>query len=90
MLEKLLDKSIHFAEEKVYIETSDYIIRGTVSISVDVSPDRRLSELLNSGKDFIAVKNCKLENKRLSDIKEIESVKFLEVNRNVIHIVKYL
>ena len=45
-------------KEKVYIETAEYIIRGYIYMPATGKRERMLSEALNSGRDFIAVKDC--------------------------------
>jgi len=77
-----------FMEEKVYIETCEHIITGTIVVPVD--SNRKLSDALNSCDTFIVLKNCKLEYKQCSSYKDVEKVKFMEINKNSIIFVKYL
>ena len=65
--------------EKVYIETSEHIIQGYIFMPKIGKKNRILSEVLNTGKSFIAVKNCKLEYK-LTPSKNIEEHEFIQVN----------
>ncbi len=66
-------------KEKVYIETAEHIICGYVFMPKIGKRNRLLSEVLNMGKNFIAVKDCSLEYKnRLSGA--IENHDFLQVN----------
>ena len=44
--------------EKVYIETTEHIIRGDVFMPKIGKKSRLLSEILNGNKNFIAVKDC--------------------------------
>lgn len=65
--------------EKVYIETAEHIICGYVFMPKIGKKNRLLSEILNTGKNFIAVKDCTLEYK-LNTNKNIEKHDFLQVN----------
>ena len=65
--------------EKVYIETTEHIICGYIYMPKTGKKNRLLSEKLNTGKDFIAVKDCSLEYK-LNPNKKIENHEFLQVN----------
>ena len=65
--------------EHVYIETSEYIIKGYVHMPKVVKKSRLLTEILNTTKQFIAVTNCSMESKNFPQ-KEIENFEFLEVN----------
>lgn len=66
-------------KEKVYIETAEYIIVGYIFMPKIGKRSRLLTEVLNSNKTFIAVKDCRLESK-LTPQKEIEYHDFLQVN----------
>jgi len=66
-------------KEKVYIETAEFKIIGFVFMPKIGKRTRLLTEILNSNKQFIAVKNCKIEFKLLPQ-KEIEYHDFLQVN----------
>ena len=65
--------------EKVYIETSEHVICGYIFMPKIGKKTRLLSEVLNAGKTFLAVKNCTLEYK-LNPTREIEVHDFMEVN----------
>ena len=65
--------------EKVYIETAEHIICGYVFMPKIGKRARLLSDILNTEKNFIAVKQCSLEYK-LNPTRNIESHDFLEVN----------
>ena len=75
-------------KEKVYIETAEYIIRGYIYMPATGKRDRMLSDLLNSGRDFIAVKDCTLEYKKFNSRKELEDLEFIQVNTSTILILK--
>ena len=73
--------------EKVYIETSEHIICGYIFMPRIGNKARLLSEVLNTGKSFIAVKNCTLEYK-LNPTRELEKHEFMEVNLSSILIMR--
>ena len=66
-------------KEKVYIETAEFIIIGYIFMPKIGKRNRLLSEVLNSNKQFIAVKDCRLEYKLIPQ-KEVEKHDFLQVN----------
>lgn len=65
--------------EKVYIETTEHIIEGYIFMPKIGKKNRLLSEVLNTGKSFIAVKECTLEYKSRPE-REVESHNFMQVN----------
>lgn len=73
--------------EKVYIETTEHIISGYIFMPNIGKRNRLLTEVLNSGKSFIAVKECTLEYKHLPS-KEIEKHDFMQVNISSILIMR--
>ena len=70
-------------KEKVYIETAEFKIIGFIFMPKIGNQSRLLTEVLNSNKQFIAVKECKLEYKLIPQ-KEIEFHDFLQVNISTI------
>ena len=60
---EILELTTSAWREKVYIETSEHIIRGYIFMPKIGKKNRLLSEVLNTGKSFIAVKDCTLEYK---------------------------
>ncbi len=70
-------------KEKVYIETAEFKIIGFVFMPKIGKRTRLLTEILNSNKQFIAVKNCQIEFKLIPQ-KEIEYHDFLQVNISTI------
>ena len=70
-------------KEKVYIETAEFIIIGYVFMPKIGKRNRLLTEILNSNKQFVAVKDCRLEFK-LNPQKEVEYHDFLQVNISTI------
>ena len=73
--------------EKVYIETMEHIIKGHVFMPKIGKRSRLLTEVLNSNKNFIAVKNCRLESK-LNPSRPVEEYDFLQVNISTILIMR--
>lgn len=65
--------------EMVYIETTEHIIKGYIFMPKLGKRSRLLTEVLNSNKHFIAVKNCTVEFK-LTPQKGIEEYDFMQVN----------
>lgn len=76
---EILELTTSAWREKVYIETSEHIIRGYIFMPKIGKKNRLLSEVLNTGKNFIAVKDCTLEYKLLPS-KDIEQHEFMQVN----------
>lgn len=75
--------------EKVYIETTEHIICGYIYMPKIGKRNRILSEVLNSNKNFIAVKNCTIEYK-LNSARDIENHEFMQVNISSILIMRPL
>ena len=75
--------------EKVYIETAEHIIRGYIFMPKIGKRNRLLSEVLNTGKTFIAVKECSMEFK-LNPAREMEKHDFMQVNISSILIMRPL
>ena len=70
-------------KEKVYLETAEFIIVGYIYMPRIGKRTRLLTEVLNSRKQFIAVKECRLEFK-LAPHREIEYHDFLQINLSTI------
>ena len=75
--------------EKVYIETTEHIIRGYIFMPKIGKRNRLLTEVLNTGKSFIAVKECSIEYK-LNPSKDVETYDFMQVNISSILIMRPL
>ena len=73
--------------EKVYLETIEHIIVGYIFMPKIGKRSRLLTEVLNSGKNFLAVKDCTLEYKLLPS-REQEKHDFLQVNISSILIMR--
>ena len=65
--------------EKVYIETSEHIICGDIFMPKIGKQNRLITEVLNSGKSFIAVKECTLEYKHHPS-RAMEKHYFMQIN----------
>ena len=65
--------------ERVYIETTEYIIKGTVFMPKIGKKERLLTEILNTNKQFLAVTDCIVESKLVPQ-KEVERYDFIEIN----------
>ncbi len=76
-------------KEKVYIETAEFIIIGYIFMPKIGKRTRLLTEVLNSNKQFIAVKDCRLEFKLVPQ-KDVEYHDFLQVNISTILIMRPL
>lgn len=86
---EILELTTSAWREKVYIETAEYVIKGYVFMPKIGKRSRLLSEILNTSKQFIAVKNCTLESK-LNPQKEVESHEFLQLNISTILLMRPL
>ena len=86
---EILELTTSAWREKVYIETAEYIIKGYVFMPKIGKRTRLLSEILNTNKQFIAVKNCSMESK-LYPQKEVETHEFIQVNLSTILIMRPL
>ena len=73
--------------EKVVIVTDSYEIIGNIYMPKTTKRSRLLSELLNSNRKFIAVKDCTLQSRMLGAV-EPEVLDFLEINVNSIILLK--
>ena len=73
--------------EKVVIITDNYEITGNIYMPKTTKKSRLLSELLNSNRKFIAVKDCVLQTK-MSGSMEPEILDFLEINISSIILIK--
>lgn len=66
-------------KEKVYIETVEHIICGYIFMPKIGKRNRLLTEVLNTGKSFIAVKECTLEYKQMPN-RNVEKHDFMQIN----------
>ena len=86
---ELIDLVTSVWSEKVYIETSEYIITGDIFMPKAGKKSRLLSEILNSKKTFLAVKNCTVESKIYPE-RPVKEYEFLQVNLSSILIMRSL
>ena len=86
---EILELTTSAWREKVYIETTEHIICGYIFMPKIGKKTRLISEVLNGNKNFLAVKNCKLEYK-LNTSKNIEEHDFMQVNISSILIMRPL
>ncbi len=86
---EILELTTSAWREKVYIETSEHVIRGYIFMPKIGKKNRLLSEVLNGTKSFLAVKNCLLEYK-LNPSKAVEEHDFMQVNISSILIMRPL
>ena len=77
--QEILELTTSAWREKVYIETTEHIICGYIFMPKIGKRNRILSEVLNSNKNFIAVKNCTIEYK-LNPSRNLEKHEFMQVN----------
>jgi len=84
---KIKDISSSYWVEKVVIITDDYEIVGSICMPKTTKKSRLLSELLNSNRKFIAVKDCTVQAKNSGSL-EPEVLDFMEINISAIAIVK--
>ena len=77
--QEILELTTSAWREKVYIETTEHVIEGYIFMPKIGKRNRILSEVLNSNKNFIAVKNCTMEYK-LNPSRNIEQHDFMQVN----------
>lgn len=86
---EILELTTSAWREKVYIETTEHIIRGYIFMPKIGKKNRLLSEVLNGNKNFLAVKNCSLEYKLLPS-KNVEEHEFMQINISSILIMRPL
>ncbi len=86
---EILELTTSAWREKVYIETHEHIIKGYVFMPKIGKKSRLLSEILNTNKHFLAVKNCSLEYK-LTPQREVELHDFMQVNISTILLMRPL
>lgn len=87
--EEILELTTSAWREKVYIETTEHIIKGYIFMPKIGKKNRLLSEVLNGNKNFLAVKNCTLEYK-LNPSRSVEEHDFMQVNIATILIMRPL
>ena len=76
---EILDLTTSAWREKVYIETAEHIICGYIFMPKIGKRTRLLTEVLNAGKNFLAVKECTIEYKN-NPVRPVENHDFMQVN----------
>ena len=69
--------------EKILVITKDYEISGNVFMPRTGRKNRLLSDILNGGKRFVAIKNCTIVHREFPN-RKIEHHDFLQLNVNSI------
>lgn len=73
--------------ERVLVITEDYEIKGYVFMPKTGRKNRLLSDILNSSKRFVAIKNCKLKHRNSAN-RLIEAHDFIQLNLNSIVLIR--
>ena len=69
--------------EKILVITKDYEITGQVFMPKTGKKNRLLSEILNGGKRFVAIKDCTIIHRDFPN-RKVENHDFLQLNLNSI------
>lgn len=69
--------------ERILVITKDYEIKGNVFMPKTGRKNRVLSDILNGGKRFVAIKNCEILHREFPN-RKIEHHDFLQLNLNSI------
>lgn len=75
--------------ERVLVITKDYEIRGSVFMPRTGRKNRILSDILNGGKRFVAIKNCEIIHRDFPN-RKVETHDFLQLNLNAIILLRPL
>jgi len=75
--------------ERVLVITKDYEIRGSVFMPKTGRKNRILSDILNGGKRFVAIKNCEIIHREYPN-RKVETHDFLQLNLNAIILLRPL
>jgi len=75
--------------EKVFVVTVDYEIKGYVFMPKTGKKNRVLSDILNSNKRFVAIKDCEVKH-RLIPERKTEYHNFLQLNLSSIILLRPL
>jgi len=73
--------------ERVLVITEDYEIKGYVFMPKTGRKNRVLSDILNSSKRFVAIKNCKLKHRNTSN-RVTEAHEFIQLNLDSIVLIR--
>jgi len=69
--------------ERILVITKDYEITGNVFMPKTGRKNRILSDILNGGKRFVAIKNCEILHREFPN-RRLEHHDFLQLNLNSI------
>ena len=69
--------------EKILVVTKDYEISGKVFMPRTGRKNRLLSDILNGGKTFVAIKDCTIVHREFPN-RKVEHHDFLQLNLNSI------
>ncbi len=75
--------------ERILVVTKDYEIRGSVFMPKTGRKNRILSDILNGGKRFVAIKNCEIIHREFPN-RKVETHDFLQLNLNAIILLRPL
>ena len=75
--------------ERILVITKDYEIRGSVFMPKTGRKNRILSDILNGGKRFVAIKNCEIIHRDFPN-RKVETHDFLQLNLNAIILLRPL
>ncbi len=75
--------------ERILVITKDYEITGNVFMPKTGRKNRVLSDILNGGKRFVAIKNCEIVHREFPN-RKIEQHDFLQLNLNSIILLRPL
>lgn len=75
--------------EKVLVVTLDYEIKGYVFMPKTGKKNRVLSDILNSAKRFVAIKDCEIKHRIIPD-RKTEYHNFLQLNLSSIILLRPL
>ena len=84
---EILELTTSAWREKVYIETTEHVIRGYIFMPKIGKRSRVLSDILNGKKRFVAIKDCEVSYRQLPN-RRTEFHDFVQLNINSIIILR--
>lgn len=75
--------------ERILVVTKDYEIKGNVFMPKTGKKNRVLSDILNGGKRFVAIKNCEILHREFPN-RKLEHHEFLQLNLHSIILLRPL
>ena len=76
-----------FWSEKVFVITEDYEIKGYIFMPKVGKKNRLLSDILNSKRRFVAIKDAQITCRKSSD-RKVEVNNFIQLNLNAIILIR--